>query len=93
MQSKMKSWGSSALAGHTRRLFLINPDVRKNKQNTDPANHALFYLILRRGKGADGVWRVWGQGVEPMPHLCWGVKINMSRTRAGLFGQEARSNF
>lgn len=47
----MKSWGSSALAGHTRCLFLINSNVRKNKQNTDLANYALFYLILRRGLG------------------------------------------
>lgn len=42
------------LGGHTRRLFLINSDVRKNKQSADPANYALFYLILRRGVGVVG---------------------------------------
>lgn len=52
-RSRMKSWGSFVLAGHTRRLFLINSDVRKNKQSTNPANYALFYLIL--GRGGDGV--------------------------------------
>lgn len=72
------------LGGHTRRLFLINSDVRKNKQSADPANYALFYLILRRGVGGSGGVMEYeyegkegdrgGKGlpVEPMPHCCWG---------------------
>lgn len=47
--------GVLCLGGHTRRLFLINSDVRKNKQSADPTNYALFYLILRRGVGGNGV--------------------------------------
>lgn len=70
---------------HTRGLFLINSDVRKNKQIDDPANYALFYLILKAGGGLRsmrGRKLVGGQGVgwrgealvEPIPHCCWGIR-------------------
>lgn len=85
----MKRRGSFVLAGHTRRLFLINSDVRKNKQSADPANYALFYLI--RGGGSKEV------GEPPSgtnASLLLGGKINTSRrSRAGLFGQEVESSF
>lgn len=38
--------GALQLRGHTRRLLLINSDVRNNKHSADPANSALFYLIF-----------------------------------------------
>lgn len=96
----MKSWWESfVLTGHTRRLFLINSDVRKNKQSTDPANYALFYLMLRRGRGVmsmskgdrreEGGGERWNQCLT----AAGGEKINTSRSSAGLFGQEVRSNF